>query len=165
MTSKIKKYEQLSYNSKTEHSKTFNYYSKWNTRLNLLNISIVSMIGISNNITTISGMDNKVLSVSYSIILYFSVLLSASQQFLKYEELAEKHRIASIRYNHLYNLCLMSDEGDLASVIEEYENIYNSSPIIPEHLKINEETVHKTPDNIDLATTQQLNKLILQSFN
>lgn len=166
----LKKYESLSYNYKIAHYKASSYYSRWNIRLNLFNIAIVSLIGISNNITSITENSNKALSVSYSIILYFSVLLSASQQFLKYEELTEKHRVASVRYNHLYNLCLLSSEAQIDAIIEEYENIYNSSPVLPDYLKDiivdeeNQPVAMLALDNIDIATAQQLNRMIIQSF-
>ncbi len=168
----LKKYEALSHKYKIAHYKASSYYSKWNIRLNMINIAIVSLIGISNNITSISDIEIKALSVSYSIVLYLSVLLSASQQFLKYEELAEKHRVISVRYNHLYNLCLLSKQKDISSIIEEYENIYNNAPIIPEHLKDSSDEQEIEPsdftmielDGIDMATAHQLNRMIVQSY-
>lgn len=166
----MKKYETLSYKYKIAHYKASGYYSKWNIRLNLSNIAIVSFIGIANNITSITDTNNKALSVSYSIVLYFSVLLGACQQFLRYEELAEKHRVISVRYNHLYNLCLLSQETDLNSIIEEYENIYNNSPLLPDHLKDitveqqNQDNNVIDLEGIDVATAHQLNRMIVQSF-
>lgn len=166
----LKKYETLSIKYKQYHSTACEYYSSWNTKLNILNIVIVSLISIANNITSTINSGNKMLQVCYSIVLYFSVLLSTLQQFLKYEELSEKHRVTSIRYNHLYSLCQLSTEQDAASIIEEYENIYNNAPNVPEHLKQKEQEevkvfgAVKIDESIDIATAHQLNRMIVQSY-
>jgi hypothetical protein len=161
----IKKYENLSLRYKLYHSKSQNYYSAWNTRLNITNMIVVSIIGVSNNLTVSLNIDNKPLSICYSIVLYLSVLLSTLQQFLKYEELAEKHRVCSIRYSHLYNICLMSRETEIKGIIEEYENIYKTAPSIPNNIKSDDvETSGHSQDIIDIATSHQLNRLALQSY-
>lgn len=166
----LKKYEELSSAYNELHSKSRTYYSSMNTKLNVANIVVVSLIGISNNITTISDVNNKYVSIVYSIVLYFTALMSTLQQFLKYEELSEKHRVSSIRYNHLHNLCLISKEEDLKTIIKEYENIYNSAPVIPDFLTQNIKEMEKTDvldtpeDDIEMATKHQLNRLLVQSY-
>lgn len=169
--SHLKKYENLCFFYKKAHAKACSYYISMNTKLNVTNIAIVSLIGISNNITSIIELENKILPVCYSIVLYFSVVLSALKQFLKYEELAEKHRISGVRYSHLYNLCFLSKESDLGTIIEEYENIYNTAPVLPDYLKQEEHVREDYPnirdvtiEDIDLATTHQLSKMIIQSY-
>lgn len=162
----IKKYENLASSYKTYHSRSQNYYSMWNTRLNITNMVVVSAIGVSNNLTASLNIDNKPLTICYSIVLYLSVLLSTLRQFLKYEELSEKHRVCSIRYSHLHNLCLLYKESDIKSIVEEYENIYKNAPSIPEHIKSEEITVIQSEGGIiDIATSHQLNRLALQSYN
>jgi hypothetical protein len=66
----------------------------------------------------------------------------------------------------------LSKEEDAASIIEEYENIYNNAPNVPEHLKQKEEKEEKVNifeavkmnESIDIATAHQLNRMIVQSY-
>lgn len=171
----IKRYKDLSLKNKELHQRARIYYSNLNTRLNIMNIIIVSAISISNNITAFTDNENKFLSIGYSILLYFSVVIGAIQQFLRYEELAEKHRTSSIRYNHLYNLCLISPESEVKVILEEYEDIYTSAPVIdsvqlselPHELqKKDSQTMLQLQEQteIDLATAYQLNRLLVQSY-
>jgi hypothetical protein len=161
----IKNYETISLKYKIAHSEAAMYYSLWSIRMNITNIILVSATGVANNITATLNVDSKPLSVCYSIVLYLSVLLNTIQRFLKYEELSEKHKTFSIRYNHLYNLCLVSTESQLTDIIQEYEDIYKNAPDIPEKIKLKEDSdIENTPEIIDIATSHQLNRLIIQSY-
>ena len=175
MINLLKKYEKLTEDYRTLHRKCSEYYSNLNTNINVSNIVLVALVSITNNITSVSRENNIYLSVSYSVLLYLSAMVSTLQQFLKYEELSEKHKTSSTRYNHLYNLVLLTDSNDdikVKLIIEECENIYNSSPNIPEKiLKTIEDcnTNNLTPtsinnDEVDTATAYQLSRLMVSSY-
>lgn len=162
------KYSKLSNDLKILHRKAADHYSRMNTVINIFNITLVSAISIVNNVSAVSGYQNVILQVGYSGLLYLSALISTIQQFFKFDELAEKHRTASTRYNHLYNVIQMP-ENIISNIIEEYENIYNNSPPLPEHgdKPILDDTVQDGINfsQVDAATAFQLNRLILQSYN
>lgn len=133
--------------SRKSHELCVDYYSKRNKAINITNITVVSFIAVSNNITTSTGTKepNSIIGLIYSIGLYFSVFISSLQQFLQYEKLTEKHRVAAVRYNNLYNAIMMyivAESSDVNQtkqefikwVTQEYDNLYNSTPNVPKNV-------------------------------
>ena len=129
------------YRLKICHELCVNHYTRLNKTINVLNITAVSLIAVSNNITTNAVDASDIVRTLYSIGLYFSVLVSTLQQFLQYEKLSEKHRVGSVRYNNLYNAIMaycVLDNGDkqpksefIKWMSKEFDILYTNTPFIP----------------------------------
>lgn len=148
----LKNYASKCYKLKLSHELSLKYYDHRNNIINSINIGVVAFIAISNNVTVTIEKDNPFIGILYSIGLYISVLVSSLQKFLQYERRKETHRIASVRYNNLYNAVLMyliiEEDKELSKpefirwVNSEYDILYNDSPDIPK-------SVMEKVENID----------------
>jgi hypothetical protein len=139
------------------------------------------LIGVSNNITSTLEYVNIYITILYSIVLYLSVFVKSFQHLQRYEELAERHKTSSTRYNHLYNSLIFLENPDgMELTIKEFELILISSPIVPDFIRkkhnidypdidmqeldiVDTESPHK--ERLDLAVEYQLRKFKHQSYN
>ena len=97
---------------------TSDYYSKSNDKrvkhfnlsqkngntdklLTVANIIIVTTTGIANNIITSFGMETKISGALVSIVLYFSLLITAIQKYYDFAQASEKHKLSSLLYANL----------------------------------------------------------------
>jgi hypothetical protein len=154
------------YRLKICHELCVNHYTRLNKTINVLNITAVSFIAVSNNITTNAVETSNIIRTMYSIGLYFSVLVSALQQFLQYEKLSEKHRVGSVRYNNLYNAIMaysVRDGGDkqpksefIKWMTQEFDILYTNTPFIPSDILKKFKSTEKDADVV-------FNKLKMES--
>ncbi len=125
------------------HERDSSILQKRNTYISITTIIIVSLSATVSTFTAnISPSDNlyylTVVRIINSVILYISAVLSALQQFLKYEKEAEKHKATSTKYTALYNnikRMLSLDPSERQNVAnyftwvnKEYDSILNGSP-------------------------------------
>lgn len=150
------------------HSANNVYYAKASTTINVINTAISLTISIALNIgTTITDLEARTkASIAYSVFLYLSVFLSSIKQFFKFEELAEKHRVASVRYTHLAGMIQLN--ADMKMIITEYEDIFGSSPTITiddanPGAMVSAES--NETDELTKETKIQLNRMLVQSYN
>lgn len=128
------------------------YYYQRNNVINIANISVVTFIAVSNNITSSMNKTSSTLGVIYSIGLYLSIFISSLQKFLQYEKLTERHRIGSVRYNNLYNAIIMyiiiekhEDENGKEEFVKwvntEFDLLYNETPSVPKEITVKVEGI------------------------
>jgi hypothetical protein len=119
------------------HKVCIEHYTKLYNVISISNIILVSITGISNNITSYTnGFDNG-LNIIYSILMYISAALSSIQKFYNYAEKIEQHKIAFTRYSNLldtiedYLNAINNTEEYFRLITEELREIKSSSPYIP----------------------------------
>lgn len=137
----LETYANKCYKLRICHEMCYDHYTRLNRIINIVNISTVSFIAVSNNITTSTVATSEILGTMYSIGLYFTVMISSVQQFLQYEKLSERHRVGSVRYNNLYNAimayCVLEPDdrqpkGEFIKwLTQEFDTLYTHTPNIP----------------------------------
>jgi len=84
------------------HEEAKDIATRKNDILSILNIALIALSGIGNNIVSIAGYENKVISGFISGILYASLFVSGVQKYYNFQEIIEKHSISINLYTTLY---------------------------------------------------------------
>ncbi len=69
--------------------------------LTVSNIIIVTTTGVANNIITSFGMETKISGALVSIVLYFSLLITAVQKYYDFSRASQEHKLSSTLYENL----------------------------------------------------------------
>jgi len=137
------------------HEKSWKRYKFLHLFLGFCHITLVSLTSVLNVLTILIPMIRP--EVITAVLLFTSIFISLSQQFLKYEELAEKHRTAAAHYSGLYYNILrqfsaqsIDRDGALSYfkwLIKEYDNTYSSSPPVSDKIiKLFRKKYKRDPD-------------------
>lgn len=167
---------------KTLHEKESNRLDFISKSLNGTNIVIVTFIATGTAVTNDPIFNNTtwspIVNIVYSILLFSSAIISSTQQYYNFEKNSEKNRLASLKFQTLFNnikRMLSLDKkyrhnaGNYFSMINrEYDSVFLNSPDISESIMkrykeimtINEICNFRGPShNIDVHSQEENTKM------
>ena len=135
------------------HEKSYSYYRKIYSYINITNIILLGAITLTKLINEFLK-EVYIISITTTIILFFNSILTAVIHFLEYEKIAEQHLTKSNAYKSIFlsikrQLIVPSQnlEEYYSWVSKKYDELATTGPLIPGY--INYKTKNNSNSNLN----------------
>lgn len=120
------------------HERSAIYYKSTSQTLGIVQIILSTTLSAETIIPTNS--DDILIEISRRVLIYIITVISVVQNFLKYEELSERHSSAAIAFSQLYHeiqeqMCMYRRHRHnatkyVSSVLKQYDSLLLSGPSV-----------------------------------
>jgi hypothetical protein len=158
----LKHYKDVTYARIQHHKSSLSYFRSINNAMTMVSVVLVSFTGVSTNVTAVTGSDDKITKIIFSILLYLSLVTTGFKKILKLDKKVEQHESSVQRYNVFYeNVMEYSQERRRVDefLIKNFQMIDITSPDIPDFIKKNVVVCPETIDEVNIDMTERDNEL------